>query len=105
MVIEHNIVEELRTVKDRVKYLLEKYPNTRNNDFYLQLLYLKYFEGVPLPYIDYSVVRRISGKLGTISRVRRKIQHEEGLFPPTSLDVAINRETRSEIIRENIHKI
>src|SRR5579875_1174621 len=50
--------EELKKTKDQVLYLLERYPAARNNDFYLQLLWLKQFGGiVELPWIDWEKIK------------------------------------------------
>lgn len=89
--------EELIKTKDQVLELLAKYPSTRNNDFYLQLLWLKHYGGISnLPYIEWSRIKGIAGKLESVSRVRRKIQNEEGRFPPTDPDVFRRRQMRAE---------
>src|SRR5579875_2115119 len=68
--------EELKKTKDQVLYLLERYPAARNNDFYLQLLWLKQFGGiVELPWIDWEKIKANSGKLESVRRVRQKIQN------------------------------
>jgi len=41
---EENLAEKLKTVKERVEYLLERYPESRNDDFYLYILYVRHFE-------------------------------------------------------------
>ncbi|GEM_PF-4615754 len=41
-------VKELKTVQERVEYLLEKYPETRNNDLYLVIRYWREFDGLSI---------------------------------------------------------
>jgi len=91
--------QKLRTVKDRVEFLLQKYPPTRNNDFYLTLLYLKYFDNIPLPYIEWDhIVKATTPE--TVSRCRRKIQNDENRFLPTDPKVRRQRKIAEEIYRQ-----
>src|SRR5579875_225987 len=82
-------------------YLLERYPAARNNDFYLQLLWLKQFGGiVELPWIDWEKIKANSGKLESVRRVRQKIQNEMGLFQPTDPVIKARREKQRKMRRE-----
>ncbi len=100
--IVDEVLQELRTVKDRVLYLLEKYPATRDNDFYLQYLYLKYFHQLPLPYLDYEMFKGVS--LESVRRVRQKIQNEEHRYPSSSI-TRFTRKARSQAFRKAITQI
>jgi hypothetical protein len=98
--------EELVKTKDQVEHLLATYAQSRNNDFYLQLLWLKHFGGLAnLPYIEWGQIKRVAGKLENVSRIRRKIQHDEGKYPPTDPDVAIRRKLRAEEYRQSIVQV
>ena len=93
-------------MKDQVLELLERYSDTRNNDFYLQWLWLKYYGGLPdLPFLDWKRIQYLSGKFETIRRVRQKIQNDEGKFRPTDPEVDKRRKKRERRIRENISQI
>jgi hypothetical protein len=102
-----DVLGELETAKSQVEYLLENYPNCRNNDFYLFLLWIRRFGGlsVGLPFIPYEDVKSLSGKQSTLSRVRRKIQHGEGRFLPTDPEVLEKRLERAEGFRREMHKV
>ena len=56
------------------KYLLEKYPDTKNNDFYLQWVWLKDIEKVDLPEMPWRKFEQLAGKMGSIRRARQKVQ-------------------------------
>lgn len=102
---EEEVLADLKTKKEQVEYLLEKYPHTRDNDFYLQYLWLKIFGGVQnLPFIDWKAIEHLRGAFETISRVRRKIQNEEGRYLPSE-HIRREREAKRKIIQENIYKI
>src|SRR5579883_2802336 len=95
--------EELKKTKDQVLYLLERYPAARNNDFYLQLLWLKQFGGiVELPWIDWEKIKANSGKLESVRRVRQKIQKEMGLFQPADPGIEARREKQRKVRREGM---
>lgn len=91
--------QEIVQVMQRVKHLLEKYPNTRNSDSYLIVLYLKYFAGWPIPWIEWDKMNDVS--IESITRARRKFQ-EHGLFEPTDADVKRRRMRRERVFREVI---
>ena len=101
------IVSELRKTKDQVLYLLEKYPRTRDNDFYLTLLWLKIFGGLNdyIQFVPYNVIMGLSGSLESIRRVRAKIQNEHGLFPPTDPEIRRKRQSKARSYRKAIGRI
>jgi hypothetical protein len=97
------LLEELKKTKDQVLYLLENYPAARNNDFYLQILWLKHFGGLPNLWIEWEKIKENAGKIETVSRVRRKIQNEDKLFLPTDPVIKARREKQRrmrEVIKE-----
>ena len=99
-------MEELKRVKDQVMYLLAKYPATRDNDFYLVLMWLKLFGGLKekLPYLEWPEIERIGGTVESVTRARRKIQNEMGLYQPT-IPTKKGRKEKEEIIRGHIHEL
>jgi hypothetical protein len=101
---EQKVVRDFRTKKEQVEYLLEKFPQTRENDFYLQYLWLKIFGKLSLPFIEWNTIKDISGTLETVSRVRRKIQNENCKFLPSN-DVRIHRLKKRKTIYNIINKI
>ena len=60
---EQRLLERLKTVKDRVEYLLEVYPESRNNDFYPWLLYVRTFDKNLSNYIKFIPYRLIKLKI------------------------------------------
>jgi len=81
---EESVLRSLKTVKERVEYLLKKYPETRNDDRYLILLYLRYFTPLSkyINYVPYEVLKQCPS-FESIRRVRQYIQNTLGLYPPT----------------------
>ena len=98
---EEQLLEKLRTVKERVEYILEKYPNARNSDLYLTILYLRKFTelGRYIKYIPYEVIKKYDGIFETIRRTRQKIQ-EEGKYLPTDPNVLRKRRKLAEKFRK-----
>ena len=103
---EAPLKEKLRTVKERVEYLLDKYPNARNSDLYLIILYLRYFTdlGRYIKYIPYDVIKEYDGITETIRRMRQKIQ-EEGRYLPTDEKVLRRRRKLYELYRRTIKEV
>ena len=77
---QNSLLKRLKTRKAQVEHLLEHYPMARENDFYLQYLWLKTFGKVELPHIEYKKIQKLGGALETIRRVRQKIQNEDHKF-------------------------
>lgn len=101
---EQKVLRDFRTKKEQVEYLLERFPETRENDFYLQYLWLKVFGKLNLPFIEWNTIRDMSGTLETVSRVRRKIQNEYGKFLPSD-DVRMQRERKRRAVVQTIGRI
>jgi hypothetical protein len=72
--VEKTQLARFQTARDRVVALLRQYPATRGNDTYLCWLYLKVYEGLAMPWIEYR--RFFEFNFETIRRVRQKIQAE-----------------------------
>ena len=101
------ILDEFKTVKARVEYILRKYPEARNDDRYLWLMYVREFDpdmNKYIKYIPYKVLKN-AVSFETLRRVRQKIQNSEGRYPPTDPEVARKRRIRSEVIREVIKEV
>lgn len=96
---------EVLKTKDQVLDLLERYPSARNNDFYLQWLWLRHYGRIPdLPFIEWEQIKHFAGRLETVRRVRQKIQNTEGRFLPTDPDIIKRRRLRSHSFREAIRE-
>ena len=89
---EQQLLNKLKTVKERVEWILQKYPNARNSDLYLTIIYLRKFTelGKYIKFIPYEVIRKYDGIFETIRRTRQKIQ-EEGKYLPTDPSVLRRR--------------
>jgi len=106
-------LESYRTTKSQVKFLLEKYPETRSDDKLLILKHLQCFQKA-LAYdpetklidfrnrdgITYEMFRHLVS-FETITRCRRKLQ-EQFKELGASKRVALKRERREEVIHNNI---
>lgn len=100
---ELELYKRLQTVKERVEYILNRYPNTRNNDFYLWLIYVRLFEPELKKYIKfipYELIKKIT-PFSTIWRMRRKIQ-EEGRYLPTDPEILKKRRKLAKLHRKVI---
>ena len=102
---EEQLLNQYRTAKQQVLHLLKNQPQARNNDFYLQWLWLRTFAKVNLPWLQWERFLKYSGKLETVRRVRQKIQNEEGRFLPTDPKIREIRQKRSEAVRKTIKKV
>lgn len=94
--------KEMETVKKQVEHLLETYPQTRDNDFYMIVLWAKIFGGMEqyIYHIPYYLIREHSGKPTTLRRIRQLIQNNEKRYPPTDPEVMRKRKQRREDFRE-----
>lgn len=97
--------EKLATVKDRVTYLLSKYPETRNSDLLLIILYLREFTelGKYIRFIPYSLIKKYEGITESIRRARQYIQ-SQGLYPPTDPEVLEARKKKERKLRNVLGK-
>lgn len=102
---EQELLQELKTIKQQVLYILGKYPQSRNNDFYLQWLWLKTFPKISLPWLEWEKFCKVSGKPQTVTRMRRRIQNEEGKFLPTDPEVLRARKKRSEAMKKALKRV
>jgi len=87
----------MRHLKEKIKYCLQKYPETRNSD-------VKLTNSIWVEYYNKYLIRDECGNLAVklidlyelprqddVRRIRAKIQNEEGLLLPTSLEVVKQR--------------
>lgn len=70
--------ENIKTLKDQVKWILDKFPETRNSDHDLIMKVCNWFHLEPV------------GSASSIERVRRHF-NQKGQFLPTILEVAKQR--------------
>jgi uncharacterized protein (DUF433 family) len=107
-----NIVDQLKTGKARIEYLLEHYPSLRDNDKKLWISYLVMFHNLqdvllmPKPFdalCDLLLIEDVI-QCESIRRLRQKIQ-EQGLYqrePQSNLHrVAFNVKSRVEHLLKN----
>lgn len=102
---ERELREKLKVIKNNLINLLSNYPETRNDDKYLTILYWKLIDGVkdaygnPLPFIPMHEIKRATSP-ETIRRMRQKF-NEEGAFLPTDPVVFQKRQA----IRERMRRV
>jgi len=91
--------ERLDTVRARVAFVMNHYPDARNSDRVLFLTYWRKFQPDvlgPEEHLDEEKVLLLENPMSLI-RARQKIQNEFGLFQPTEEVQAFRRERRLEI--------
>ena len=96
------IEEQFKTIKERVEWILKNYPEARNNDFYLYLLYLRNFERELSKYIKYIPFGLIKSAtpFESVRRARQLIQNTEGKYPPTDPEVIRRRRIKEKAMRK-----
>lgn len=99
------LVKDLKTMEDQVRWLLNRFEDTRNNDFYLIILYMKYILHIPIGFIRYSELRDYSGCITTISRVRRHIQNDDGDLLPSDPEIREARFIKSQNMRKAVKRL
>src|SRR2546427_13282570 len=72
-------VQPRDTAIGRVKEILKRFPKARDTDAYLTWLYLKNYEGLKLPYLEFRKFYELH--LETIRRARQKIQSKGDYLP------------------------
>ena len=96
--IEESIIEELHSTEEQVRYLLGKYPEARDSDTYLEWLWMRYFKGINLPWLEYQKLAEFS--LETVRRTRQKIQSSGELIPLKSETLSKRRIKRTIYTKE-----
>ena len=73
------VITKFKTTKEKVRYLLHKYPSARNSTEMCYLLFLKHFTriGVHIPYIPQEEVKKVVPNPDSIARAIRFIQNTE----------------------------
>ena len=94
---EAKLINHLKNKKEQVEHILKNYPSARDNDFYLQLIWLKLFGGLStkLPFLKWPEIEAVSGQLESVRRVRQKIQNEDGHYLPSPTVLAKRRIKRA----------
>lgn len=94
------VVSDFSTLRNRVAYILNKYPSTRNSDVTLQLKYWDEFE--PDVAKELTPANLYKGtRLTSLARARAKIQNEYGLFLPKD-HVRYSRRQQEDWMKEAI---
>ena len=72
-------ITEFKTTKEKIRYLLHKYPSARNSARMCYLLFLKHFTviGVNIPFIPQDQVKEVIPHPDSIARAIRLIQNTE----------------------------
>ena len=101
-----NLKEKLRDIKSKVEAILREYPYARENDFYLYLLFLRKHSPELAKHIQFIPIELIKNapSMETITRIRRKLQHE-GKYLPKNPKVLKRRKLLEQEWRKNINKI
>jgi len=73
--------ERLKEIETCVRYILYSYPETRNNDKLLILLYWELVDGIKIPAELHNTLLLKATPPELITRVRRRIQEEGDYLP------------------------
>lgn len=100
--LRDEIRHQYATTLERVEYILEKFPITRNSDKALDFYYWAYVDGLPVffPKSQLSLMTPAA----TIERARRVVQNDEGKFPPTLPGIRKARGIKEQEIRNFISR-
>ena len=91
---------DCKTMRQQVAFILDKFPEARDNDALLLMKWLLIFGGIPVPCLKYEHLQSIAPKIEAIFRLRRKIQHDNNMLKPFVPFVAERREQISKKMRE-----
>jgi hypothetical protein len=81
--LHDSVIAKIRTVRERVRYLLEHYPSTKGNDRELLIRYYRIFEPqIGLRVRDFDALLHMTS-FDTVKRRRQELQ-ENGEYLPTS---------------------
>jgi outer membrane protein assembly factor BamD (BamD/ComL family) len=106
-----DVETEFKTIKEKVKYLMHKYPHTRDSDMLLFAKYLQeftHFRIINVLEFDYENVRNSFKSIPdlssfpnfrTVVRVRAETQNQEKELLPNSEEVREKRRTREKNIK------
>ncbi|RLG54491.1 MAG: hypothetical protein DRO00_01155 [Thermoproteota archaeon] len=93
-------VKRLKTIEERVRWLLKNFPATRNDDTWLLIRYWKHFDGLPVFIPDKFIWgnKRLTS-FESIRRARQKIQ-ARGEFLPTDPKILKRRKKMMAVYRQ-----
>ena len=84
-------VQPRDTTIGRVREILRRFPKARDTDAYLTWLYLKNYEAVKLPFLEFQKFNELHFE--TIRRARQKIQRKGDYLP---LDAEVRKQRGKE---------
>jgi hypothetical protein len=95
-----NLLKDFKHKSDKVEFILEHFPEARNNDNYLIYMYWKLVDRCEtLDDVLYATAPEV------IRRARQKIQNEKGKYVPTDPEVCRKRKIAEKGFREGISKL
>lgn len=86
------LLNEFKTVKGLVTHVLEKYPETRNND---NKLFVRCAEALGINSL--AEFENMDLNLVSVYKLRQKIQNKEGLFQPTEFVRSLRSERQRDV--------
>lgn len=92
-------IEELKTVEERVLWLLRRRESFRNNDMSLIWGYWRIFDNLDTTKLDAESFKKLTSP-ESIRRVRQKIQNDYGLWLPTTKEVLEARKIKESAVRD-----
>ena len=102
--MEASTIKDLKRTKEKVKYILETYPQSRGSDTLLIWKFLRtFYPYVRISFHQFQDLLTLPA-FETLTRCRRVIQNKDGLFKPTER-VCRKRKRREEIISEGIKDV
>jgi len=101
MELEEAVKRDLRTKKEQVADILERFPASRNSDTYMMILWLREYGdlSVRLPFIPWEDIEKINFE--SLTRARRLL-NQDGQYLPTDPRVLERRMRQAEAYRKAI---
>lgn len=95
-----DMLSELKHKSQKVEYILEHFPESRNNDNVLCSIYWRLVEK-----IENVEDLQFATKAEVLRRARQKIQNDQKKYPPTDESISVRRGIEAEVMRNGIHSM
>lgn len=95
------VLSQLQETEEKVCWLLAKDERLRNSDLYLITEYWRQVDDIRAVILPlHEVHHNMLAMPNTITRVRRHLQNDLGLWPPTDPEVIQKRAIKEQVIRD-----
>jgi len=92
-------IEHLKTMEEKVAWLLMRYSKLRNSDKLLVFYYWTHVDKIDFCYIEDKMIEQTTPS-ESITRARRKIQNDYGLLLPTKKEIITMRKISDKKVKK-----